>query len=184
MNAQQQYEQAVQADREQVEREFDCSHVGTMEVRRRTIGNGTLTLWRQCSQCGKAPNAVKKAGYTDEEVAALPEFDEDLGRRHWSARSERIRALTERRQAEYQARADAEWWAWYDNYLRSPEWREKRKRVLRRANGECEGCGDNYAVQVHHLTYEHVGDEFLWELRAVCPACHERVHANTHTRRG
>jgi 5-methylcytosine-specific restriction endonuclease McrA len=48
--------------------------------------------------------------------------------------------------------------------------------VLQRANGHCEGCGQRKAVQVHHLTYEHVGQEFLWELRAVCSECHDRLH--------
>ena len=32
------------------------------------------------------------------------------------------------------------------------------------------------ATQAHHLTYEHMGDEFLWELKAVCRPCHERWH--------
>lgn len=28
----------------------------------------------------------------------------------------------------------------------------------------------------NHLTYKNMGDEFLWELRAVCPSCHTRAH--------
>lgn len=62
--------------------------------------------------------------------------------------------------------------------LRSPKWRDIRARVLRRANGVCEGCGLRLPVQVHHVDYAHMGDEFLWELRAVCIECHERVHAD------
>jgi hypothetical protein len=29
---------------------------------------------------------------------------------------------------------------------------------------------------VHHVTYKNMGNEFLWELRAICAVCHERVH--------
>lgn len=51
----------------------------------------------------------------------------------------------------------------------------KRARVLLRAGRKCEGCGEE-ATQVHHLTYEHVFEEFLFELIAVCRGCHERLH--------
>jgi len=64
----------------------------------------------------------------------------------------------------------------YYAYLETPKWREKRQAVLRRANHVCEGCGLARATQAHHLTYEHIFDEFLWELRAVCKPCHDRAH--------
>jgi hypothetical protein len=64
----------------------------------------------------------------------------------------------------------------YPEYLRSGAWKQLRDKVLKRASGECEGCGTAKAVQVHHLRYAHIGHEFLWELVAVCIACHERVH--------
>ena len=69
-----------------------------------------------------------------------------------------------------------EWWDWYNAYLRSAAWRERAALVRRRAGGVCEGCAMRQATQVHHVTYKHVGNEFLWELRAVCDACHDRIH--------
>jgi len=63
---------------------------------------------------------------------------------------------------------------WYHQYLASPAWREKRQRVMARAEGVCEGCGTARAVDVHHTTYANIGDELLWQLRAVCRACHEK----------
>ena len=74
------------------------------------------------------------------------------------------------------ARQNAEWWAWYNAYLLTPEWKRKRDLVMRRANRVCEGCGINSAIQVHHLTYEHVGNELLFELVAICHECHQIVH--------
>lgn len=75
------------------------------------------------------------------------------------------------------AQEDAEWWARYNGYLRTPEWRRRSALVIARAGGICEGCRENPAKQAHHLTYENVGAEFLWELRAVCNGCHDRYHA-------
>jgi 5-methylcytosine-specific restriction endonuclease McrA len=71
---------------------------------------------------------------------------------------------------------DVEWWATYNAYLESDAWWQLRPRVFKRAGGMCEGCGRLPATQVHHLTYLHVTNEFLWELVAICDACHERVH--------
>jgi 5-methylcytosine-specific restriction endonuclease McrA len=87
----------------------------------------------------------------------------------------------ERQRAEREARRqreNREWWAWYDGYLESDEWRQRRQRVLRRAGGVCEGCGERTANQVHHLTYDRVGGEMLFDLVAVCDSCHRRIHMN------
>src|SRR5439155_22697334 len=107
-----------------------------------------------------------------------------VGRRvasHRSARTERRRA---RRQTFLQKRsawcmiAAKGFWKKYNAYLESKEWQDKRERVLKRANGQCEGCGAKAATQAHHLTYAHVFNEFLFELVAVCDDCHQRLHAD------
>jgi len=67
-------------------------------------------------------------------------------------------------------------WRWYSDYLDTDTWRVRRRLVLERAGGLCEGCRKEPATQVHHLTYDHVEHEFLWELVAVCRECHERFH--------
>jgi 5-methylcytosine-specific restriction endonuclease McrA len=72
---------------------------------------------------------------------------------------------------------DAAWWDAYDEYLASPAWAAKRTLVLGRDKWFCQGCRAARASQVHHLSYSHVGDELLWELVAVCDACHARAHA-------
>lgn len=66
----------------------------------------------------------------------------------------------------------------YSEYLASTQWAKRRRAIFARANGKCEGCGEGGAEEVHHLTYEHVGAEFLFELVAVCRKCHERLHAD------
>jgi 5-methylcytosine-specific restriction endonuclease McrA len=68
------------------------------------------------------------------------------------------------------------WWKDYNAYLLTPDWRARRLAVLRRANGTCEGCGQQAATQVHHLTYERIGCEMLFDLVALCDACHHALH--------
>jgi hypothetical protein len=83
-----------------------------------------------------------------------------------------------REQAEWaaeRARKDREWLEWYDAYLASSKWRERRQLVMQRAGGMCEGCGKAPASEVHHLTYERVGDEMLFDLVAICHPCHQRI---------
>lgn len=112
----------------------------------------------------------------------------------WEAQAAQREAEYQKRRAEYaQLQAVQEWqrkterelWlrefkAWYDSYLRSERWRITRQQILSRANGICEGCGEDEPKEVHHMTYEHVGNEFNWELRAVCEDCHQRFHETSH----
>lgn len=64
----------------------------------------------------------------------------------------------------------------YTDYLNSAEWTARREKVMQRAGGICEGCRQRPATEVHHLSYEHVTQEFLFELVAICGDCHARWH--------
>lgn len=91
------------------------------------------------------------------------------------------------RAQEYALKGEArrqEWQIWYDGYLRSPKWREKHNLVLARENSLCEACRRRRATQVHHTTYAHVGNEPLFELRAICKECHEWLTAEDRRQRG
>ena len=100
-------------------------------------------------------------------------------KRKWA---EREQDWQERDRIRQQALAEeqAEWWRWYNSYLQTPKWFERRDAVLRRAKGMCEGCGKRKAEQIHHLTYRNAGDEFLWQLVAVCKVCHDRFHEDNY----
>ena len=60
----------------------------------------------------------------------------------------------------------------YLAYLRSPEWRERRKEFLEEENYECEECGEK-ATQVHHLNYNSLGEEEREDVEVLCKECHE-----------
>ena len=75
-----------------------------------------------------------------------------------------------------------EWHKVHQAYLKSDVWAEKRKQVLIRANGKCEGdkCGvmvvSNTLLDVHHLTYDRVGgNEKMSDLKALCSSCHKKA---------
>ncbi len=60
----------------------------------------------------------------------------------------------------------------YKRYLASREWALIKRDVAERSNGICERCHMRDATEVHHLTYEHIGNEKLHELQHVCSPCH------------
>ncbi len=64
----------------------------------------------------------------------------------------------------------------YEKYLKSPEWKIKRKIVLIRDKNLCQSCLCNEATDVHHITYRHLGNEPLFELVSVCRECHFAIY--------
>jgi 5-methylcytosine-specific restriction endonuclease McrA len=122
-------------------------------------------LRHQCPDFGLlVSTALKHALATPE----TPELNVDLLLTGVARREAERREYYERRSQERRQE--------YEIYLQTDAWQEKRELVFTRANGMCEGCRQAPACQVHHVTYEHVGNEFLWELVAVCRVCHARYH--------
>lgn len=68
----------------------------------------------------------------------------------------------------------------YERYLLSPEWDKKRRmRLYFNKNnflGKCEICGENEATQIHHMTYNRLYNEWVFDLAAICSDCHRRIH--------
>lgn len=141
-----------------------CKHPRS-ELRRRTLANGAVLFKRQCLDCGgEASGAVAHNEVKDKEN--VPPYDFGLKERAQLAK-------------EVERRLEEEaWWAWYNEYLLSARWREKRAMVLERDQYICQGCRSQKATVVHHLTYKHAGDELLFELTSVCGDCHQKAHPN------
>lgn len=64
----------------------------------------------------------------------------------------------------------------YDQYMGSIDWLNVRDKALSRDEYLCQGCLEARTTQVHHLTYDNLGREFLFELISLCAACHTRIH--------
>jgi hypothetical protein len=153
----------------EVNERFKCSCENT-ELVCRTHKDGSEHFVLHCTKCGKTVHqAIPEArAYAINGGVKPPPLDQNR-RKNWIAAKQQAM-----KEAEARARKPAE--AEYDRYLASPQWAAKRQLVLKRAAGICEGCGLAKATDVHHTTYEHRYDEFLFELLALCHPCHERVH--------
>lgn len=153
---------------------FDCRH-DDCELRRRRIVSGAIIAGKQCLRCGHwNANGITKRNIDN--FDSLPWFDEDFRDSRWRRVSETIRAKREHDREE--------WWARYDAYLGTTEWRRRADAVLRRANHTCEACGSARATEVHHTTYAHIFQEPLFDLRAVCRECHLQITTLDRERRG
>ena len=158
-----------------------CNHPKS-EVRRMKCSNGTNQYKQQCLHCGSPTSAAlsmeKAVRLID---GPIRDWDKELHER-WGAK---CREATERRWKKFQderANKDAEWWAHYSAYLKTPKWAAIRRAVIDRDQGLCQGCRKARATDAHHLSYAHVGDEFLFELISVCFACHQRLHPDKELR--
>lgn len=156
----------------------ECQHERT-ELRRGFNKGGGPIVRQQCLTCGRLiGNPVKRTPETDE----LDEIDRELEPTYEARRKEEWAALSKRYVAlqESRWRGSAEGKSYFQrshaDYLASPEWAERRSLVMDRANGQCEGCRKARATEVHHLSYRNWGNEFLFELVALCGPCHDRIH--------
>ena len=62
-------------------------------------------------------------------------------------------------------------------YLKSPEWNQKRIERLDLDNYTCQLCHlDDLALDVHHIRYVNIPNESLKDLRSLCRTCHESLH--------
>lgn len=151
---------------------LQCEH-GRTELRRRKDSLGRPFYQWQCMECGYgvgspvAKSSVKK-------IWEVKDWDTELQEQSSRLESEHRQFLIQQRQGDIETQ-NAEWWAKYDAYLKSPEWAERRKLVLERDDHQCKACNKRRATQVHHLSYKHVGREPLFELVAVCVPCHEQL---------
>lgn len=153
-----------------------CLHERTGIVRWVNAGNATCFNWF-CPDCGTqlsqnvGHETALAHGFVDRDDATK----DSMASRFNSYRDERARRL-ERLIAEAAERAQPGERQEYGDYLRSPRWRALRSKILARAGGQCEGCLEAPADDVHHLTYSHRGAEFAFELVALCRDCHSRWH--------
>lgn len=165
----------------------DCEHANTVIRAKQTAGG--LVARSQCKDCGHhgkgGGQAISKAELHRRGVRSiedLPPYDE-------AAFERACLRMRDARDEEYFGRKldllieSAPNVAANDPHYSSDKWAQLRTLILERAGGVCEGCGTARATQVHHLHYRTFGNEFLWDLRAVCRDCHERVHGIQRERR-
>lgn len=71
----------------------------------------------------------------------------------------------------------------YTAYISSGKWAAKRQQVLARDSNRCQTCLSQDDLEVHHKTYERLGDEALEDLITLCHECHEAITTVIRRRR-
>ncbi len=141
---------------------MECYNCKTTCIKTRyPIANGNWQCKLQCPKCGwKASNAVKMP----DNFNTLPLWDENAWNRY------------KKREAwENQIKNAGHTVPGYENYLASPEWKQKRDKIIQK-NPFCQECKINFAEDVHHLTYKNLYNEKDYELIALCRSCHKKIH--------
>jgi hypothetical protein len=68
----------------------------------------------------------------------------------------------------------------YNQYLLTPEWKQRRRAALFRASYRCQICNSNERLHVHHRTYERLGAEAASDIIVLCCHCHQQYHFQTY----
>lgn len=159
---------------QQVQSEFNCDHP-SRSLTRFVSSSGAESYRIQCMRCGETTANPKKSSLSRTQISSVIPYNDELKRQWSKSRSERYQQV----RAAEEEKASRKWFESCNAYLDSPQWKARRRMVLTRAKGVCEGCLERPASQVHHLTYERVGSEMLFDLVAVCDACHASIHAKS-----
>ena len=150
-----------------------------MRLTKRKVANYWVVKL-QCLTCGSAHSGGALSRDAHPYWDTYPEWDTAIAERWQNDAQAGLRARQRevqesiRRKRELVSQDYSEWLA------NSPEWADLRKAVIQRAGFTCEACLEQPARQVHHLTYNYGRLPPAWELRAVCKACHSRLHAGWH----
>lgn len=148
-----------------------CEHP-RLEMRIERDTRGVRRVYHQCPSCGdKRGEVAWRKLKIDPDL--LPPFDAKFLERCREIKGAAYGIAREK----FGALRNETWWQQYQAHLDSPAWKSKRLQVFARSSFQCEhGDCTNQAEQVHHLTYERLGEEPLVDLQAVCIPCHQRIH--------
>ncbi len=71
----------------------------------------------------------------------------------------------------------------YNKYLKSNDWKMRKKEFIRMADYKCETCEEEDKIlHVHHLHYRSLGNESFEDVLVLCISCHERLHGRKFRR--
>lgn len=71
--------------------------------------------------------------------------------------------------------------ATYTEYLESPRWKRMRSHFCG-PMCRCYACDTPSRLQIHHTSYDHLGNEQANDFIVVCRDCHEKIHVELRNR--
>jgi len=137
------------------------------------LSNGARAIRLMCSNCYElTPKAESRSKYEGIKIpksnlARYHEFKNNIDCIEGPDVSDFIESLTIK--ANQFNKRD------YQEYLQTDHWKQLRKKIMDRDNNTCQICGVP-ANHVHHMTYVHRGNEYEFELVALCYECHKIYH--------
>jgi hypothetical protein len=130
-------------------------------------------LYRQCIYCGGSQNRTKPLSFKKFDNEIRGEFDIGSFERWHEKKGKEHKSLAEsKRNFDFFNSPKYKYYL----YLSSPEWKAKRELVYKRDEYKCQKCLAKDVDDVHHLTYENLGNEKLIDLISVCRDCHIEIH--------
>lgn len=149
---------------------YDCEHPES-ELRDRNIKGGSIQRLLQCKTCGRAAgNPIKR-----DPSETVPEWDNGLWDRA-NKECEEFRQDIVDAAIQLTDELAIQGYSDYQEYLASPKWAVKRKAVFDRDSNICQACLSREATEVHHLTYDRIFEEPMFDLVSICRECHEKLH--------
>lgn len=154
---------------------MNCNHEKT-EIR---FMESCGQIKSQCLKCGQSTsNPISHSKFTPDQIKSLPRFDEKLRGDWWNNQNMRRKEAVESFAKEANQRlSDRK--EFYHAHLKSDLWKEKRLLVIQKQNNICQGCLKAGIDDIHHLSYDNLGDELLFQLIGLCRECHKRTHGIT-----
>jgi hypothetical protein len=64
----------------------------------------------------------------------------------------------------------------YKDYLQTEWWKSVRQKALKRSLFRCQLCNNPEKLNVHHRSYENIGNEKDCDLITLCQWCHAKFH--------
>lgn len=68
----------------------------------------------------------------------------------------------------------------YHQYLKSEHWKKVKTTTYTHRLYRCIFCGTRKGLQIHHITYENIGNEKPYDLVYLCNECHKRASFAPH----
>lgn len=147
----------------------DCCKDKSISYVKHTLSNKAIQVRMQCDNCGRIQgNALSRSKF---DLDKLPFSEAEKEKEIIDKRHKAFKELEEELKAKKEGAISLE----YEKYLESKTWKKKRALVLERDNYTCQSCLSSHAHQVHHLTYEHIYNEPLFDLVSVCMDCHRII---------
>jgi transcription elongation factor Elf1 len=134
---------------------------------------GSVTAGISCTRCGELIEITSRENFkwvTTYQNTILCDDCKEIESSEWSAENERHEREKAKRLNKLRNMS-------YQEYLRTPEWQERRNRHLKSAGYRCQVCnGSTPPLDVHHRTYERRGQEYYKDLIVLCRDCHGLYH--------